>query len=136
MRRPPALLIVLAVIPTIATARSGTEPASGRQVVTHPLDRLTMREALALNGRRARFRVVLDSLPDDYDGQTLYDCLTAGDLAGSVFLAPGEQVREGGEVLAVEATVRVYYHPAAFGEGGALFPAFWEVRLVEARRTE
>ena len=71
----PAVFFVLAVVPTIAKEKCARGPASARQVLTHHLD-LTMREALALDGRRGNFRVVLDSLLDDYDGQTLYDCLT------------------------------------------------------------
>jgi hypothetical protein len=70
--RPLALLIVLAVVPTIATGKTGTELAAGRQVLTHHLDRMTFREALTLNGQRGNFLVELDSLPGINSSGTVF----------------------------------------------------------------
>jgi hypothetical protein len=108
---------------------------SGWQVLTHQLERLTMGEALSLNGQRSTFRVVLDSLPDEHDGQSLYDCLTPDEVARSAYLAPGQTVREGEADLTVEATLRVIHHPGAI-IGAAVFPGFWEYRLAGALRRE
>jgi hypothetical protein len=78
---------------------------------------------------------VLDSLPDEHDGQPLYDGTSVDDVARSVFLAPGEQVNDGEEELTVEATLLVLHHPAKV-IGGTFFPAFWEYRLTASQKGE
>jgi hypothetical protein len=82
-----------------------------------------MGEALLLNGQRATFRVVLDSLPDSHDGQLLYDATSPDKVLRSVYLTPGQRVRDGEEVLTAEATLRVIHHPSRV-IGAAVFPGF------------
>jgi hypothetical protein len=90
----------------------------------HVLVELTPIEARHLAGRRARFRVALDSLEDEATHS--FDCLAPEGLHASVYLLAGEEAA--GE-MTVEATLRVIDHPPGFG-----FAGFREYRLLEAVR--
>ncbi len=95
---------------------------------TRAYDLPTLTEAAAewLQGRPALYLVELDSLPEDYDDWTLYDCVGADAVSGSVWMHQGEPVADKMMVLAM---LRLIRHPAR-GE----FPEFTEYRLVGARR--
>jgi hypothetical protein len=82
---------------------------------------LTPAEARRLDGRRARFRVSLDSEGED----NAYDCLAPDGLHASVFLLTGEEADD----MTVEATLVIIDHPPGFG-----FPPLREYRLVDAVR--
>jgi hypothetical protein len=92
-------------------------------VRVHDLATLAQREATALDGKRALFRVWLDSDDDQEDDFTLYDCQGPPADLRSVWLYSGQGVRER---MTVEATLRVIRHPPALG-----YAAFVEYRLTQ-----
>src|SRR4051812_35085663 len=71
MPMSPSLLLLLATAPAadLPAARSAA-------VRVHDLSKLTPAEAHELNGRRALFRVELDSPPDTEGQFVLYECVT------------------------------------------------------------
>jgi hypothetical protein len=85
------------------------------------LAELTPIEARHLDGKRARFRVALDS-----SGEDSFDCLAPDGLHASVYLVPDQ---EPADEMVVEARLKVIDHPASFG-----FPALREYRLLDAVR--
>jgi hypothetical protein len=95
---------------------------------TFVLSKLTPAEALRLDGKRARFRVALDSAEDpDWNGFVGYDCATPDDIARTVLLYRGQDLAD---EMTVEATLRVIRHAATVGELGTFFPTFTEYRLT------
>jgi hypothetical protein len=74
------------------------------------LAELTPAEARRLEGTRARFRVVLDSLEDDATHS--WDCVAPDGLHASVFLLAGE---EAADEMTVEARLVVIDHRPGFG---------------------
>ena len=91
---------------------------------TYDLAELPPADAARLQGRRARFRVVLDSDEAELGKYTTVDCLAPDGLAGGVWLLPGRELRD---EMTVEATLRIINHRAAWG-----FPALREYRLMDA----
>jgi hypothetical protein len=81
-------------------------------------------EARRLAGRRARFRVVLDSLQDVATHS--FDCLAPDELHASVYLRLGQ---EAADAMTVEARLWVIDFPPGLG-----FPSLREYRLVNAVR--
>jgi hypothetical protein len=61
---------------TLLLLGAGRRPYAGRIEVAHDLARLTPSQAELLEGKRAKYGVVLDSLPDWHEGFVLYDCLS------------------------------------------------------------
>jgi hypothetical protein len=66
---------------------------------------------------------------------TLYDALAADGVVGSLFLSPGQLVRDGEEALTVQATLRVLFHPGGV-IGETYFEPFTELRLADAHRVD
>jgi hypothetical protein len=87
----------------------------------HVLETLTPAEARRLEGKRARFRVTLDSTGDDS-----FDVLAPLGLHATVYLAPDQ---EPADEMTVVARLVIIDHPASWG-----FAALREYRLVEAVR--
>jgi len=120
MRTPLALLLLaLVAVPAVAAE---LPPVPGRVVFST----LTVAEAQKLDGRRARFVVVLDSEAADRGGSVVYDCRSRDDTLRSVWLVAGQDVAA---EMTVDAVLRLRYVPAGHG-----FAGFWEYRLTEARR--
>lgn len=84
---------------------------------------LTQADSLQLTGERHLFLVRIDSAPWSHDGYTIFDCVGKD---ATVWLRPGQQVAD---IMLVEATLGVVRHKASNG-----FPAFVELRLMDARR--
>jgi hypothetical protein len=84
---------------------------------------LTPADARRLDGRRARFRVALDSAEDN----NCFDCLAPPGLHASVCLLPGQEAAD--DDMTVEATLVIIDHPPGFG-----FPPLREYRLLDAVR--
>ncbi len=106
------------------------EPAA-QTVVAQDLARLRASEAERLEGKRAVYRVVLDSLPDWHKGFVLYDCQSTDDIGRTVWLEGGQHLAE---EMAVEATLFILRHAGAVGSDGTIFAGFTEYRLVGAVR--
>jgi hypothetical protein len=134
MRLSTLAVLALALL-ALAVRADHREAVSTQQALTYDLDRVTMSEALTIRGWRGTFRITLDSLPDEHEGMTLYDCLTVDGVFGSVALAPGQLVRDGEEALTVEVTLWVLFHAGGV-IGETYFPPLTELRLVDAHRVE
>jgi hypothetical protein len=91
---------------------------------TFTLSALTAHQAAQLEGKRARFRISLDSAEEQDGKYTAYDCLAPDGLIAGVWLLPGQEVRD---EMTVEARLVVIDHRAAWG-----FPALREYRLMDA----
>jgi hypothetical protein len=95
------------------------------------MSKLTPAEAAFPAGKRAKFRIVLDSTDDTWDGFVGYDVRCPEPFYATVRLYPRQEVAD---EMTVEATLRVIHHPATVGAMGTLFPAFLEYRLTKAVR--
>jgi hypothetical protein len=83
-------------------------------------------EARLLHGKRALFKVILDS-PEDTEGvYTLYGCETPDDIERTDWLCPNQKIEN---EMIVEATLQVLHFPK-----DGPFPSFTEYRLREAVR--
>jgi hypothetical protein len=91
---------------------------------TFTLAALTPADAARLEGKRARFRISLDSAPEQDGKYTAYDCLAPDGLIAAVWLLPGQ---EASDEMTVEARLVIVGHRACFG-----FPAQREYRLKNA----
>jgi hypothetical protein len=78
MRTHAVALLSLLLALAVATVNGDAPPTARVDVEeTHELAALGESLAWHLAGRRAVFRVAVDSDSDEEDGQTLYDCRTA-----------------------------------------------------------
>src|SRR5262245_38507198 len=100
MRALPLLLAALAAAP--ARADAPAPPVCARLVRTHDFAALTPRQARHLAGKRALFRVVLDSLPGEGAAFVAYDCAGRDDAYRTVRLRGGGEVGEEVGELVVE----------------------------------
>jgi hypothetical protein len=100
----PALLLLLLVRADV--------PHVSRAVVELPYDLaiLSHRQALLLDGRRVRFRVDLESEPGETDdGMIVYDCVSVSNANRTIWLRPGQRVKD---VMVVEGVKRVHWREA------------------------
>jgi hypothetical protein len=127
---PPLLLAALLACHT-APPPSGLTSLDPFAERVYDLAALTERQAGGLEGRRALYRVTLDSETDERDdGGAVYDCTGDGEGLRTVWLEPGESVRRR---MVVEAVLRRVKHPLLRGVDGPGLPALLEYRLTEAR---
>jgi hypothetical protein len=63
----------------------------------------------------------------DVGGAIVYDCVSIDDANRTVWLVPGQQVKD---VMIVEGVFRLLWRPPGSG-----FPGFWEYRVEGARRS-
>jgi hypothetical protein len=116
----PALLLLLLVpadvtpIPTAVVEQS------------YDLALLSHRQAQRLDGRRVHIRVDLGSEPGDASGAIVYDCASADDVNRTVWLMPGQTVKD---VMTVEGVFRLLWRQPGNG-----FPGYWEYRVEGAVR--
>jgi hypothetical protein len=108
-------------------------PVPSAAVPAHDFAALTPAAAGHLEGKPARYRVVLDSQPWESGPHVLYDCVSADDTDRTVWLVAGQRVEK---VMDVEAVLRVIRHPRQVAEDGTVFEMSTEYRLTEARRVE
>jgi hypothetical protein len=107
-------------------------PADVLRVSTAAVERsfdlatLTHRQAQQLDGQRVRLRVDLESEPGDAGGAVVYDCVSLDDVNHTVWLIPGQRVKD---VMIVECVFRVLWCPPGNG-----FAGFWEYRVEQAVR--
>jgi hypothetical protein len=104
---------------------------SSRTEVIHDLARLTPSEARLLEGKRAKYRLVLGSLPDSQQGFVLYECPSNDEVGRTIWL---DLEQELAEEMIVEATLRIFHHPAAVEREGTPARVFTEYRLLSALR--
>jgi hypothetical protein len=110
-----------ALLPLAFAAADVPRADSRIERTAHVLAELTPLEARSLDGKRARFRVVLDST-----GEDSFDCVAPDGLHATVYLLPDQ---EPADEMTVEARLKIINHPASFG-----FPALREYRLLDAVR--
>jgi hypothetical protein len=114
-------MMVLLLLPLAFAAADVPRADTRVERACHVLAELTPMEARHLAGRRARFRVVLDST-----GEDSFDCVAPDGLHATVYLLPDQ---EPADEMVVEARLKVIDHPPGFG-----FPALREYRLLDALR--
>jgi len=122
----PAILAALLVLADV--------PGPDLTAVDHvwELATLTAEQACALNGHRATFVVLLDSLPDDWGGRVWFDADSLELVYRSVGPPPGVDVSAVGGVLLVEGVLEAHRHGAWIGPGGVV-PPFTVYRVVVER---
>jgi hypothetical protein len=98
---------------------------------THNFSTLTAQEAEHLQGKLAKFRIVLDSREWEHEGLMVYDCKSVDRIRRSVSFARGQDTEE--DELTVEAVLRIIEHARSLGLDGTQFEGFREYRLTEAR---
>jgi hypothetical protein len=99
---------------------------SAAMVRSVELATLSHRQAQQLDGQRVRIRVDLESEPGDAGGAVVYDCVSLDAVNRTVWLVPGQQVRE---AMDAEGVFRLLWRPPGNGFGG-----FWEYRVEGAVR--
>src|SRR5262249_34898589 len=87
---------------------------------TDDLALLSHRQAQRLDGRRVRIRVDLESLPEDTGAAVVYDCVSPDDANRTVWLVPGQPVKD---VMEVEGVFRLLWR--APGNGYARYWGYW-----------
>jgi hypothetical protein len=88
---------------------------------------LSHRQAQLLDGRRVRFRVDLESEPGETDdGVIVYDCASVDAVNRTVWLVPGQRLKD---VMVVEGVFRLLWRPRGNG-----FAGYWEYRVEGALR--
>ena len=123
LRRPA---VPTAPVPEVAAPQAAVEDKA-----VYDFARLNPTAAEALEGKKSRFLVVLDSPADVRLGQVCYDCATPDDNERTLYLKPG-QWEEDEMVVEVRLTV-LHYRPRQRSDGTS-FPAFTEYRLTDAAR--
>src|SRR5262245_14659808 len=84
---PRSLALLLATF--VATALAGDAPRPlPRPVQIHDFETLTHADATRLAGRPALYRIVKDSLAEEYEGRTLIDCASADTVHRTARLLP------------------------------------------------
>jgi len=129
--RKPVLPLLLFLPFGLLLIPDGPPRPTARTERTHDFARLTASEAEHLQGKPARFRIVLDSREWEHDGCFVYDCQSADRIRRSVYFARGQDTEE--DELTVEAILRIIDHAPAVGLDGTQFEGFREYRLTEAR---
>jgi hypothetical protein len=95
MNKPLLPMLVGLVALTAPALADAPSPAGGEAVRVHDFAALTLSDALPLQGHPAHYRVVLDSLPDEAGGYTLYDCLSPVGRAGPSTCSRARRSRTG-----------------------------------------
>jgi hypothetical protein len=130
---------VLNLLPMLVAAVIGPASPPAPSLTPYDLAALTDAEAGQLAGRRALFRVVLDSEPDgDAQDGWRSDCRGEGEQLRTLWLRDGDdlvayEASQGSGLLLVEATLRRIVHPPAGGADGSRLPGLVEYRLTGAR---
>src|SRR5215813_406456 len=126
---PFSLLLIPSGKPRPTDLQRSEPDASAERA--HDFAKLTASEAEHLQGKPARYRIVLDSREWEHDGLMVYDCKSIDRIRRSVCFALGQDTEE--DELTVEAVLRIIDHAPAVGADGMQFEGFREYRLVEAR---
>jgi hypothetical protein len=126
-------LLLLMPLALVAPAPTDVPPAIMEAAIvrTHNVARLPAAYALRLEGKRARYRVVLDSSAHEQDGYVLFDCQTGDGTHKTIWLLTGEDVAD---VMEVEARLVIRHYRAWTAQNGTHLPAFTEFRLMNSRR--
>jgi hypothetical protein len=112
-----------------AGATTAQPRSSASRIRVYDLATLTEAEARRLEGRRALFRILLDSEPGERGRFVWYDCVSPDAVYSSVSLYPGEAV-EG--TATVAAVFRRIVHPPTVGADGSALDGLTEYRLTQA----
>jgi hypothetical protein len=125
-------LLLLALLISPGRGDSPT-PSLDRIEPSHDFAALSPRQARRLAGKRATFRVALDSRQDTEGGRSSYDCESADSTTRTLRFAAEEEVAE---TMVVEATLLVVHQPRSVAPGGVVLEGFTEYRLLAARRCD
>jgi hypothetical protein len=87
---------------------------------------LSHRQAQQLDGQRVRIRVDIESDPGDAGGAVVYDCVSLDAVNRTVWLVPGQRVKD---AMDVEGVFRRLWRPPGNG-----FAGHWEYRVEGALR--
>ena len=113
------------LLPLLVPADVSGIPTAVEQ--SYDLALLSHRQAQHLDGRRVRFRVDLESETADVGGAIVYDCASLDAVNRTVWLVPGQRVKD---VMEVEGVFRLLWRPVGNG-----FPGYWEYRVEGAWRS-
>jgi hypothetical protein len=128
----PYLAFAVAGLARGSPAADRPEPLRhDRLIRTLAFASLTEDQAMRLDGRRARFLVVVEPLTEDEEaGQGSSECKGTDEVYRTIWLRAGQEVQGPVEV---EATLRVLrFRPQHF-QDGTFFAGFTEYRLLRAR---
>ena len=106
-----------------------------RDAAVLSLDMATARpeQLAALDGKRARLRVVVDSAVNATNDRAVFNVLVRDPAdEGTIELYASHKVEDG---MTVEGTLRVLHHPPSLG-GKTAFVGFTEYRLLDAVQVE
>jgi hypothetical protein len=99
----------------------------------HDLASISLRQAENLHGRKARYRVTVDSMAWTHENYIFYDCQSIDDVSRTMWFFADEEVDEE-RVMIVEGCSKVIHHLPTVGEMGTKFPGFMEYRLMDVQR--
>jgi hypothetical protein len=125
------MLVAVLVVVTAAALADAPSPDGGEALRTQEFAPLTSQDALSWQGDPARYRVELDSLPDEAGGYVPHDCVSPAGESRTVYLLPGQ---DAAERMTVEGVLQVREVPPAARPGGTSFPGFAGLRVTDARR--
>jgi hypothetical protein len=131
MKPPRTLFLLLTSLPVLTDV---PPPPSGEIERVHDFARLDRSEATQLHGRRATFRIRLNSEADSEAGKVVYDCLGEDGIDRTVWFINGLEVEDDANEMIVEATLRIAHFEPWVAPDGMKFEAFTEYRLEDARR--
>jgi hypothetical protein len=130
MKNATALLLTLSA----SALADGPPPTSGEVECIHDFATVCQSEAFHLNGRRARFRIKLNTEADSEAGRLVYDCVGKDGTDRTVWFISSHEVEDDQEEMIVEATLRIVHRAPSASPDGMRFEAFTGYWLEDARR--
>jgi hypothetical protein len=126
------LLLCIAAVPASAAA-DGAHLRPGREETTptYTLATLTLHQARRLHGKRARFRIEVDSTFDEIGKFDVYGCQGEDDRFCTVWFPARPEVAD---EMVVEALLVVIHHKGWTAPNGFRFDDSISFRLTRARR--
>jgi hypothetical protein len=129
MKNATALLLTLS-----ASALADGPLPSGKVERIHDFATVCRSEAFHLNGRRALFRIQLNTEADSEAGRLVYDCVGKDGTNRAVWFISGQEVEDDQKEMIVEATLRIVHREPWTAPDGMRFEAFTGYWLEDARR--
>jgi hypothetical protein len=128
----PYLFVLLPLL-AVASSHADVPRDSVDATIVRTRDVACLPEETALQrqGRRARYRIELDSSEWEQGRYVAYDCRTDDMTHKTVWLVPGEEATD---EMEVEARLVILRHRGWIAQDGTRFEAFTEWRLMDARR--
>ena len=130
MKNATALLLMLSA----SAFADGPPLPSSKMEYIHDFATVCRSEAFHLNGRRARFRIKLNTEADSEAGRLVYDCVGKDGTDRTVWFISGQEVEDDQEEMIVEATLRIVHRAPWTAPDGTRFEGFTGYWLEDARR--